>query len=321
MSRTTTCRILAALSLAIMPVSGATAAETCRDHDVAMVAASRAADLVQAEQIVKSATVSAVCSGADLATLGRKAAAVAYARAVKPEVAETERDLLLDRALKLGRIWPVLATLGDRAKMAKKHAEAAGKYQEALDDIRNVVANPTAPPRELIASLVKKAEAESLLAKTYVKRVDRSGAVGGLACQTFRGFTTKRTALPVEFKYKQPELGTGNGIDALTDKGRSAAEDLFAFLSQQGTPGIHLIGHTDPIGSDDFNRQLSERRAATLKGFLVSKGYTGAIRISGKGRDEPFQADDPGSYTEAERHQLDRRVELDREGAAACAAP
>jgi outer membrane protein OmpA-like peptidoglycan-associated protein len=311
----------AALALSIVVTIPAKASGKCRELDVALVAAVRARDIAQAETIIGAATAYGACSGAEIATLGRKVAAGAYAKAIKLDMSVAERGQWLDRALSHGRIWQVLAALGDKAKAAKQHAEAASKFQEALDDIRNVAANPTAPPRELIASLVKKAEAESLLAKTYVKRVDRSGAVGGLACQTFRGFTTKRTALPVEFKYKQPELGTGNGIDALTDKGRSAAEDLFAFLSQQGAPSIQLIGHTDPIGSDDYNRQLSERRAATLKGFLVSKGYSGAIRISGKGRDEPFQADDPGSYTEAERHQLDRRVELDREGVAACAAP
>jgi outer membrane protein OmpA-like peptidoglycan-associated protein len=309
----------------------ALAAGSCRDFDVAVVATAQSGDVEQAEMFIAVATKSGACTGGELGTLGRKAAAVAYAKAVHPNTTDPERALLLDRALRLGRIWPVLATLGDRAKAAKQHDAAATLFQEALDDIRNVVANPTAPPAALIASLVNKAEAESLLAANYVKRVDRSGAVGGLACQTYRGFTTKRTALPVEFKFNQPTVNNADSAEALTAKGRLAVDDLFAFLSQQGTPAIHLIGHTDPIASDDFNMKLSERRAATLQALLVAKGYAGQISISGKGRTEPFQADDPGGYTEAERHQLDRRVELarltdrakstDQESTAACSAP
>jgi hypothetical protein len=100
----------------------AVAAETCRDHDIAIVAAARAGDVERAEQIISTAATTGICSGADLSTLGRKAAAVAYARAAKTDTPDSGRGQMLERALKLGRIWQVLATLGDRAKAAKLRA-------------------------------------------------------------------------------------------------------------------------------------------------------------------------------------------------------
>jgi outer membrane protein OmpA-like peptidoglycan-associated protein len=249
------------------------------------------------EAIIHAAILNSGCSGIELARLGRTAAETLYERSTKKRMSTAERTALLSRALTLGRPWQVLAATADTAMDAKLYDVAAEHYQEALDDIRNETANPIAPDPVVIASLIKKAEAASLLASTYVARVDRGGGPGGLACQTVRGFTVQRTALPVEFDYKEPGFKK-TGTEALTAKGRAAAEDLNVFLTKQGSPPINLIGHTDPIAGDDYNQALSERRAEAVKAFLLAKGYTGSIRTSGKGRSQPFVADDPGSYTE-----------------------
>ncbi|MGZ8854012.1 MAG: OmpA family protein, partial [Thermoanaerobaculia bacterium] len=50
---------------------------------------------------------------------------------------------------------------------------------------------------------------------------------------------------------------------------------------------IIAIGHTDPIGSKAYNQKLSERRADTVKQYLVSKGIASErISASGKGLTE-----------------------------------
>jgi outer membrane protein OmpA-like peptidoglycan-associated protein len=48
---------------------------------------------------------------------------------------------------------------------------------------------------------------------------------------------------------------------------------------------IDLTGHTDRLGSDAYNQRLSERRAKTVKGYLVKKGVDGS-KIATKGRGE-----------------------------------
>lgn len=51
---------------------------------------------------------------------------------------------------------------------------------------------------------------------------------------------------------------------------------------------VLVTGHTDRIGTDAYNQALSERRAAAVKNYLVSKGIdANRIETVGKGETEP----------------------------------
>ena len=73
-------------------------------------------------------------------------------------------------------------------------------------------------------------------------------------------------------------------------------------------PGLRLEaeGHTDSVGSDSFNQQLSEKRAMTVRDFLLQQGIAiTALGARGLGKTMPVASND----TPAGR-QLNRRVEL-----------
>jgi outer membrane protein OmpA-like peptidoglycan-associated protein len=73
-------------------------------------------------------------------------------------------------------------------------------------------------------------------------------------------------------------------------------------------PGLRLEveGHTDGVGSDEFNQQLSERRAAAVRDFLLQQGISiNAVTARGFGKTMPAASND----TPAGR-QLNRRVEM-----------
>lgn len=56
-------------------------------------------------------------------------------------------------------------------------------------------------------------------------------------------------------------------------------------------PSMRVIieGHTDALGTDDYNQQLSEQRALAVKQYLVSKGIEAErLQAVGKGRSEPL---------------------------------
>jgi outer membrane protein OmpA-like peptidoglycan-associated protein len=55
---------------------------------------------------------------------------------------------------------------------------------------------------------------------------------------------------------------------------------------------------------------LSARRLAAVRDFLVKGGFTGTIELEPKGKREPFVVDDPTEHSEAEIDQMNRRVEL-----------
>ena len=75
-----------------------------------------------------------------------------------------------------------------------------------------------------------------------------------------------------------------------------------------GHPGLRLQveGHTDNIGTDEFNQQLSERRAGSVQAFLVEQGVRmESVTAQGYGKILPV-----ASNQTAEGRQRNRRVEL-----------
>jgi len=73
-------------------------------------------------------------------------------------------------------------------------------------------------------------------------------------------------------------------------------------------PSLHLSveGHTDSVGSDQYNQDLSEHRAESVRDYFVQQGISaGAIEARGFGKTEPIASNDS-----AEGRQQNRRVEL-----------
>jgi outer membrane protein OmpA-like peptidoglycan-associated protein len=76
-------------------------------------------------------------------------------------------------------------------------------------------------------------------------------------------------------------------------------------LAYQGLR-LAVEGHTDSIGSDEYNRRLSEQRADAVRDYLVQQGIEAeAISASGFGKSEPVASNDT-----PEGRQQNRRVEL-----------
>jgi outer membrane protein OmpA-like peptidoglycan-associated protein len=69
---------------------------------------------------------------------------------------------------------------------------------------------------------------------------------------------------------------------------------------------LEVEGHTDSVGSDDFNIQLSENRANSVRDFLVGQGIVrSSIGSHGYGESQPVATNDT-----AVGRQQNRRVEL-----------
>ncbi|MDC0980427.1 OmpA family protein, partial [Bdellovibrionales bacterium] len=69
---------------------------------------------------------------------------------------------------------------------------------------------------------------------------------------------------------------------------------------------VEIIGHTDSIGSDEYNMKLSYRRARTIKRFFIKQGIE-RRRIQVKGRGESDPVADNSNYQGRRRN---RRVEF-----------
>lgn len=83
--------------------------------------------------------------------------------------------------------------------------------------------------------------------------------------------------------------------------------ELAIFMKENPTWNLRLSGHTDSIGSEEYNQALSERRSAMAKKYLVNKGVSAdRIIIDGFGETQPVAPN-----TTPEGRQLNRRVEVD----------
>ena len=85
-----------------------------------------------------------------------------------------------------------------------------------------------------------------------------------------------------------------------------AMSDLANFLLDNPSVKIHVVGHTDAVGTDEANQILSEGRANSVRNDLIKRGVAAErITAEGKGEKEPVADND----TE-EGRQLNRRVEF-----------
>jgi outer membrane protein OmpA-like peptidoglycan-associated protein len=69
---------------------------------------------------------------------------------------------------------------------------------------------------------------------------------------------------------------------------------------------VQIEGHTDSVGSDEYNQDLSERRAGVVRDYFVQQGIAAnSIEARGFGKTQPIATNDT-----AEGRQQNRRVEL-----------
>lgn len=93
---------------------------------------------------------------------------------------------------------------------------------------------------------------------------------------------------------------------SLRAESRATLQEMANVFERYPEQRIRVEGHTDSTGTDDYNQRLSERRANSVREYLVSQGVTrGSITAVGYGESRP-RADNSTSSG----RQLNRRVEI-----------
>ncbi len=98
------------------------------------------------------------------------------------------------------------------------------------------------------------------------------------------------------------------GFDSDVVRSESAGNlrSLAASLGKYPQTDLMIVGHTDAVGSSEYNQALSQRRAAAASNYLEAQGVnTARLKAVGRGETEPLSAND----TEGGR-QGNRRVEI-----------
>ncbi len=96
----------------------------------------------------------------------------------------------------------------------------------------------------------------------------------------------------------------------LKPTGKKSIDDAIAKMKQVDVEMVIATGHTDSFGTDAYNQKLSERRATTVKEYMVSQGIPAAkITISGKGETQPV-----ASNKTNDGRAKNRRVDIEFKG-------
>ena len=118
-------------------------------------------------------------------------------------------------------------------------------------------------------------------------------------------------APPADPVYETTSLSAGALFDFDSDnlkvEGKRALQDVAADIRSKGATvtDVKVIGHTDSIGSEDYNQQLSVRRATTVRDYIVSEGADpNIISVSGMGESSPV-ADNSTKAGRAQNRRVD----------------
>ena len=175
--------------------------------------------------------------------------------------------------------------------------------EKAVTEARVVAADGNARALSADAHL-KAAEARVVAANASVEALDADAHV-------------KTTTTPAARILQMKDNARGlivNLSDVLFDVGKyslkSGAREKLAKISgivlAYPSLALEVEGHSDSMGSDDFNVQLSENRANSVRDFLIGQGIvSSAIGAHGYGASQPVASNDT-----ATGRQQNRRVEL-----------
>ncbi len=102
----------------------------------------------------------------------------------------------------------------------------------------------------------------------------------------------------------------------LRAEGKAKLDELLTKVQGIKLEVIIAVGHADRFGSDAYNQKLSDKRAAAVKSYLVSKGVeANRVYTEGKGKKQPVTKPDQCKGKKSKKVldclQPDRRVEIE----------
>jgi len=181
-----------------------------------------------------------------------------------------------------------------RAEKTAQDAQEARYRAEADREVSEIQA-------ELAREEARKAreELERLMAEREKELQRLQKALGKIA-------DTRRTALGLVMNLGSDSIKFDFDKAVLKPEDRELLSRIAGILMTATSYRLQIYGHTDDIGTEEYNQDLSERRALTVRDYFVETGIDPSIiTTKGFGKSNPLV---PGTSPEA--RAKNRRVEI-----------
>ena len=205
-----------------------------------------------------------------------------------------------------------LVLIADR----KLDIASARARSRLLEDQRKTLAEQRESTRlEARTNEADRAHEEVRVARSDAELARGQADAAALATQTAQQQAEELQRQIAELNAKDSERGLVVTLgDLLFATGRSDLRGsaaghlskLAQFLTRYPARTVVIEGHTDTVGSEDYNQGLSQRRAEAVKAYLIGQGV-GASRLTAAGLGEGSPV---GSNQSATGRQQNRRVEV-----------
>ena len=162
--------------------------------------------------------------------------------------------------------------------------------------------------------VIAQAEEMAAEAQRQSDNCPQPGAVSPPVAVPARGVENVVLGADALFKFDQYQR------QYILPEGRARIDEMLAKVRAQYVTisAVHLVGHTDRLGSVAYNQRLSERRAATIKAYLVEAGLPAStITTEGRGESDPVKTSCVGEVATralTDCLQPNRRVDFRFEG-------
>lgn len=206
---------------------------------------------------------------------------------------------------------PKVAAVDQQAGAAARSAAAVAgdalkKFEtlvsEAREEAQKEEAQKNEPEKQASKNDTQEAPSVTADAGSASSATANAGS-GSSATESNATGGSKTTVIPVPIMFVYNEA-------KLTSEGKHAADLLVEYLTLKRLSAIELTGHADERGSNEYNFDLSRERLDTVSQILRDGGYAGELKLTPKGKTEPYEGINRTAYKGEALYQLDRRVEL-----------
>jgi outer membrane protein OmpA-like peptidoglycan-associated protein len=263
--------------------------------------------------VVVSLAVAAILSACSAAPPSNES--LEKARTMIPEV---------ERSARAGVAATDIANARTSLDAANRLAAAKAKSSDVEFEAQNAVLSAQIASEKILTVQANDAiahgsvERQTVLLQARDRETQRSAEQLGEARQAADAAQLRADSLETllaDLKLKKTERGLVLTLgDVLFETNQSTLQSgaygtldrLATALREKSGRKVLIEGHTDNVGSEDSNQQLSQRRARSVQSALTQRGVAGdQIMAVGKGESSPIASND-----EAAGRQANRRVEL-----------